>query len=122
VAALGAEIRSTSYFVVDSPDIVGNNSGNVGIPPFGQTGGTYISNVKEYADYVVINSTDVPDTVTGDFLQQAATNQVILRFDLRTGLSRAALSSLTLSRLRTIIPKPQTLEINKTYYFSNENG
>ena len=65
--------------------------------PGGQTA-SYITNIKEYADFVTLTSTNVPNTITGDFVQQGATNQVILRFNVRTDKSRAAFQSLTLTR------------------------
>ncbi len=96
--SLGVEIASTSYFVVDTPDLVGNHSGNIGLPPLGQTAGTYITNVKEYVDTVVLTSTN---TTVGDYLQQGATNQAVLRFDMRTNHARAGFTGITVSRAGT---------------------
>ena len=98
-ANLGAEIRSTTYFVVEAPDIVGNHSGNIGLPPIGETNGTYVSNIKEYPDFVVLKATDVAST--GDFLQQATTAQAVLRFSLQTDQARALFQSVTLTRTGT---------------------
>src|SRR5205807_1402617 len=75
-ASLGAEIRSTTYFVVDAPKTVGNHSGNIGLPSAGGQSVSYISNILEYPDNVVMISTDVPTTVTPDSLQQGTANQV----------------------------------------------
>jgi len=51
---------------------------------------------------VVLTSTDLPKTVTaGDSLTQGATNQVILRFDMRTDYARAGFDHLTLARTGT---------------------
>ena len=60
--SLGAEIRSTTYFVVDAPKTVGDHSGNIGLPSVGGQSESYISNIMEYADTVVMTSTDVPNS------------------------------------------------------------
>jgi hypothetical protein len=99
--SLGAEIRSTTYFVVDAPKTVGNYSGNIGLPSVGGQSVSYISNILEYPDSVVMISTDVPSTITGPSLQQGATNQVILRFSMQTNEARAALLGMTLTRTGT---------------------
>src|SRR5205807_10385276 len=100
-ASLGAEIRSTTYFVVDAPKTVGNHSGNIGLPSAGGQSVSYISNILEYPDNVVMISTDVPTTVTPDSLQQGTANQVIMRFSMQTDKSRAAFQNLTLTRTGT---------------------
>ncbi|MFA5975390.1 MAG: hypothetical protein WC859_04410 [Elusimicrobiota bacterium] len=101
-ASLGAEIRSTTYFVVEAPKTVGNFSGNIGMPATGgQTGGTYVGNMKEYGDFVVLTSTDVSSAITPMSLRQGMTNQAVMRFNLQANLARAALQSLTFSRLGT---------------------
>jgi len=99
--SLGAEIRSTTYFVVDDPKTVGNHSGNIGLPSVGGQSVSYISNILEYPDNVVMTSTDVPSSITGSSLQQGATNQVIMRFTLQADQARAGLLSMTLTRTGT---------------------
>jgi hypothetical protein len=59
-----------------------------------------VANVKEYADLVTLRSTN---TAVGDFLQQDATNQVVLRFDLRTNNARAGFQGLTATRTGTSV-------------------
>jgi hypothetical protein len=99
--SLGAEIRSTTYFVVDAPKTVGDYSGNIGLPSVGGQSVSYISNILEYPDSVVMTSTDVPTSITGPSLQQGTTNQAVLRFTLQTNEARAALLSMTLTRTGT---------------------
>ena len=99
--SLGAEIRSTTYFIVDAPKSVGNHSGNIGLPSVGGQSVSYISNILEYPDNVVMISTDVPSSITGPSLQQGATNQVIMRFTMQTDQARAGLLSMTVARTGT---------------------
>ena len=99
---LGVQIPTTTYFTVIAPKSVGNFSGLIGLTPPEVTYSN-ISDIKEYADAVVLTSTDVPTPtgLTPNSLQQGATNQAVLRFTLQTNEARAALLNMTVTRTGT---------------------
>ena len=99
--SLGAEIRTTDYFVVQAPKSVGDHSGNIGLPSVGGQSVSYISNILPFASTVVMVSTDIPTSITGPSLRQGDVNQAVLRFTLQTDQARAALQSMTVARTGT---------------------
>ncbi|OGS23062.1 MAG: hypothetical protein A2252_08050 [Elusimicrobia bacterium RIFOXYA2_FULL_39_19] len=95
---LGVEIPSTGYFTINSPDYMGNVQAQVGLrsprnnqwigTEWAATGWTesYVSQVKEYPDDVLVKPTDYIYT---QYLVQGSVDNVMAQFTLETDLSEA---------------------------------
>ncbi|MDT8285807.1 MAG: Ig-like domain repeat protein [Elusimicrobiales bacterium] len=84
MANIGLSMRGTDYFAV-SPSTKGVSGVNIGVTPPGKSV-SLVGRIREYADKVLIKSTD---TVLGPTLQQKAQDQPIIAFTAETDVADA---------------------------------
>ncbi len=118
-ANLGIAVRTTEYFYIEPPKIM--SSYNIGVIPPGKSV-SLISRVKEYADRVIIISTQ---TTLGSTLQQRAVNQPILTLELKTDIADAEWRWMMVYATGTVVKDGTAtgdVEVVKLWYDQDNNG
>ncbi len=121
---LGVEIPTTDYFMIISPDYMGNVLSKIGLRPprgFGNTE-SYIGTIMEYSDLVTCEGADV---ITDQKLVQATIDKPIYRFTLETDVSEALWYGIRIYSTGTATSNNNILEeikLVKVWYDANNNN
>ncbi|MDP2866723.1 MAG: hypothetical protein Q8O90_10815, partial [Elusimicrobiota bacterium] len=116
---LGLAMRSTGYFLIESPKFM--SQANIGVASPGKTL-SLIGRVAEYADAVTVKATD---TIAGSTLQQKALNQPILNFTVETDVADAIWRWMLVYATGTVVKEgtaANDVSAVKIWYDKDNNG